>query len=201
VLGQTPEVPVGPFPHNEITTQPVVEPDGGRAALMRTVAALQRSLTALQQLQLQMKQARWNVSGTLFYPLHRMLAEHDRAIDTSINLCAERLLAVGASADGRLTTIAKTAGLPEMPGGFLDDAQVLSWFTLAYKTVGEDLKDSARAIATSDPASSALLLTVERDIAQRQREMRAEFQSTATDPNRGGDLNDGKPMRPAPSPK
>ncbi len=33
-------------------------------------------LTELQQLQLQLKQAHWNVSGTLFYPLHLLLQEH-----------------------------------------------------------------------------------------------------------------------------
>jgi starvation-inducible DNA-binding protein len=182
------------FPQNEISTQPFVEPAGGRPALLRVVGALQRSLTALQQLHLQIKQAQWNVSGTLFYPLHRMLAEQALEVTRAIDQCAERLLAIGASADGRATTIVRTPGLPDMPGGFLDDAQVLSWFTLAYKTVGEDLKDASKDIADIDPASAGLLQDIERTIGRAQWHMRAEFQSTATDPNSGGDLNDGKPM-------
>ncbi|WP_158807415.1 Dps family protein [Beijerinckia sp. L45] len=188
----------GPFPRNDLTTQPIVEPAGGRPGLLHVVGALQRSLTALQQLELQIKQAQWNVSGTLFFPLHRMLAEQAQETTRWIDLCAERLLAVGASADGRGTTIVRTPGLPEMPGGFLDDAQVLSWFTLAYKTVGEDLKDSSKEIAEIDPASAGLLQEIERGIARAQWHMRGEFQSTATDPNTGSDLNDGKPVTPAP---
>lgn len=186
----------GAFPRNEITSQPIVEPAGGRPGLLRVIRALQHSLTALQQLELQIKQAQWNVSGTLFYPLHHMLADQAQDVARAIDLCAERLLVVGASADGRATTIAHAVGLPEMPGGFLDDAQVLSWFTLAYKTVGEDLKDASKEIAEVDPASAALLQEIERGIGRDQWQMRAEFQSTATDPNRGSDLNDGKPMVP-----
>lgn len=184
----------GPFPRNDITAQPMIEAAGGRPGLLRVVGALQRALTALQQLELQIKQAQWNVSGTLFFPLHRMLGEQAQETARWVDLCAERLLAVGASADGRAMTIVRTVGLPEMPGGFLDDAQVLSWFTLAYKTVGEDVKDASKEIAEIDPASAGLLQEIERGIARAQWHMRAEFQSTATDPNTGSDLNDGKPV-------
>jgi starvation-inducible DNA-binding protein len=195
------EAPANSLPQNEITTQPIVDPPGGRPALLRVIGALQRSLTALQQLELQIKQAQWNVSGTLFLPLHRALAEQAEEVSRAIDLCAERLLAVGASADGRASTIARMAGLPELPSGFLDDAQVLSWFTLAYKTVGEALRDASKDIADIDPASAGLLQGIERTIGIAQWHMRAEFQSTPTDPNSGGELNDGKSVQTPSPPK
>jgi hypothetical protein len=37
-----------------------------------------------------------------------------------------------------LGLIVRTSGVPEIPGGFLDDAQILAWFTNAYKRVGEE---------------------------------------------------------------
>lgn len=193
-LAQQPGPDRGPFPRNEISAQPTIDLPGGHAALAPTVAALQRSLTALQQMDAEIRQARWNVSGTLFHPLRQMLEAQHQTLDHDIDLCAERLLAIGASADGRIATIARTKGLPELPGGFLDDAQVLTWFTLAYKALGEDILAAAKEVAPLDPASASLLEAIERDVARAQWQMRAEFQSTATDPNRGTDINGGKPV-------
>ena len=66
--------PLGTFPTNTVTNRPYVSPEGGQDGYRQTVGALQRSLTELQQLSLQIKEAHWNVSGTLFYTLARAAA-------------------------------------------------------------------------------------------------------------------------------
>ena len=182
---------VGRFPTNQVTNRPYVSPEGGAEGYKKTVGALQRTLTELQQLQLQTKQAHWNVSGTLFYPLHLLLQEHYEGLSKYADMCAERLLAIGSSADGRANTIIRTSGVPEIPGGFLDDAQVIVWFTNAYKKVGEEIRAGVKDTNEPDPTSSNLLQEIENAIDKYQWQMRAHYQRTATDPNSGKDLNNG----------
>ena len=184
--------PLGTFPTNTVTNRPYVSPEGGQAGYRQTVGALQRTLTELQQLSLQIKEAHWNVSGTLFYTLHALLQEHYDGVDKYKDMVAERLLAIGSSADGRATTIVKTSALPEMPGGYIDDAQVIAWFTNAYKQVAEEVRAGIKDTEKPDPTTSNLLQTVEDGIDKYQWQMRAFVQATQTDPNTGADVNDGK---------
>lgn len=190
----TSQQPIGPFPTNEISQQPWIDLGAGEEGRKKDVAALQQTLTELQQLQLQTKQAHWNASGTLYYPLHLLLQEHYEGLSKYADTIAERLLAVGASADGRPNTIVKTSGVPEIPGGFLDDAQILVWFTNAYKRVGEEVNTAIKATEKVDPTTSNLLQEVEHGVAKYQWQMRAQLQRTGTDPNTGWDLNNNKPV-------
>lgn len=197
---------LGAFPTNEISRQPVIDLGAGEDGVKKDITALQQTLTELQQLQLQTKQAHWNASGTLYYPLHLLLQEHYEGLSKYADTIAERLLAVGASADGRANTIVRTSGVPEIPGGFLDDAQILVWFTNAYKRVGEEVHAAIKTTEDVDPTTSNLLQEVEHGIAKYQWQMRAQLQRTHTDPNTGWDLNDNKPVdlqgqqAPAPAP-
>jgi len=186
--------PVGAFPTNEVSRQPVIDLGAGEDGMKKDVAALQQTLTELQQLQLQTKQAHWNASGTLYYPLHLLLQEHYEGLSKYADTIAERLLSIGVSADGRANTIVKTSGVPEIPGGFLDDAQILVWFTNAYKRVGEEVHAAIKTTEDVDPTTSNLLQEVEHGIAKYQWQMRAQLQRTHTDPNTGWDLNDNKPV-------
>ena len=186
--------PLGTFPTNTVTNRPYVSPEGGQEGYRQTVGALQRTLTELQQLSLQIKEAHWNVSGTLFYTLHELLQEHYEGVDKDKDMVAERLLAIGSSADGRATTIVKTSSLPEIPGGYIDDAQVIAWFTNAYKQVAEEVRAGIKDTEKPDPTTSNLLQTVDDNIDKYQWQMRAFVQGTQTDPNTGFDTNNNKPI-------
>ncbi len=186
--------PLGSFPTNTVTNRPFLSPQGGAEGYRATVGALQRTLTELQQLQLQIKQAHWNVSGTLWYPLHLLLQEHYESIAGFADRVAERLLAVGASANGRARTIVETSMISEFPGGFVDDAQVVVWFINHYLTVGGMVRQAVRDTDEPDPTTSNLLQEVDQAIAKFQWQMRAHYQATPTDPNNGQDLNAGRPV-------
>ena len=186
--------PVGSFPTNTITNRPFVGPQDGAEGYKTTVAALQRTLTELQQIQLQLKQSHWNVSGTLWYTLHELLQEHYEAVSKLADRVAERLLAIGSSSDGRASTIVKTSSLPEMPGGYQDDAAVIVWWTNAYKLVADGTRAAIRDTDEPDPTTSNLLQEVEAALDKYQWQMRAFVQATPTDPNEGRDINAGKPV-------
>ncbi len=186
--------PVGSFPTNTVTNRPFIGPQQGNGGYKTTVAALQKTLTELQQLQLQLKQSHWNVSGTLWYTLHGLLQEHYEGVSKYADRVAERLLAIGSSADGRATTIVQTSRIPEIPGGFQDDAQVIAWWTSAYKVVGDEVRQAIRDTNEPDPTTSNLLQEVDSVISKYQWQVRAFVQATPTDPNTGWDLNNNKPV-------
>jgi len=178
------------LPVNQFSTLP----KSGTDDLTKSTRALQATLTELQQLSLQTKQAHWNVSGTLFWPLHEMLQEHYEGVSKYADEVAERLLSIGSSSDGRAPTIVETSGLAEIQGGFIDDARVLTFFISQYQTVGARIKKRVDDIEKVDPTSANLLQEVESFIEKYQWQVRAEFQPTQTDPNTGVDINNNKPV-------
>jgi starvation-inducible DNA-binding protein len=81
------------------------------------VDVLQPLLVELTDLALTGKQAHWNVTGPQFLSVHGQL---DTLVDDARGWgdeVAERLLAVGASADGRVTTVAAASPFAEFPAG------------------------------------------------------------------------------------
>lgn len=179
-----------PLPYNRATTLP----SSGTTDLKKSVQALQNTLTELQALQLQTKQAHWNVSGTLWYTLHELLQDHYEGISKYADDVAERQLSVGASSDGRAITIVAASRLPEIPGGFLDDAQVIQFFTYQYETVGQRIYSRVKDVEDADPTTANLLQEVEHTIEKYQWQMRAFLQTTPRDPNTGSYLNNGQPV-------
>lgn len=179
-----------PLPYNTASRLPAAGTDD----LQKSVAALQNTLTELQALQLQTKQAHWNVSGTLWYTLHGLLQDHYELISKFADDVAERQLSVGASSDGRAITIVAASRLPEIPGGFLDDAQVIQFFIYQYETVGQRIHQRVNDVEKVDPTTANLLQEVEHGIEKDQWQMRAFLQPTPKDPNSGLDINNNKPV-------
>lgn len=196
-LAQT-QPQTGPFPLNSVTDRVHSGPQAGD--LRNSIQALQQALTELQQLQLQTKQAHWNVSGTLFYPLHELLQEHYEGVAKYADEVAERLQSVGVSSDGRANTIIRTSRIPEFPGGFVDDGKVIQWFSQYYRVTSDELGQGIKATNDTDPTTGNLLQEVQHAIDKYQWQMRAMIQSTPTDPNTGADLNNSRPLAPAGTP-
>ncbi len=183
---------VSEVPNNAVTNRLHDGPQGND--LRPSIAALQTTLTELQQLQLQLKQAHWNVSGTLFYTLHELLQEHYEGTAKYADMIAERLQSIGVSSDGRATTIVRTSRQPEIPGGFLDDAFVISTFATNYRTVSDEIGQGIESTSESDPTTSNLLQEVQAAIDKYQWQVRAFVQASNTDPNTGADINNGQPV-------
>ena len=154
---------------------PKIAPEA-RADLETVGAALQGQLTELQNLALQAKQAHWNVSGTLYYPLHELLQEHYEGYSEYADRVAERMLSIGVSSDGRAETIVETANMTTIPGGFIDDAEVLRFFIGELKLVGDRTRQRIRDTEDLDPTSANLLQEVEYILGQYQWQYRAHAQ-------------------------
>lgn len=114
---------------------------------------------------------------------------------------AERLQSIGVSSDGRANTILRTSKVPEIQGGFFDDAQVLLWSSRYYKVVSDEIGQGIKATNDSDPTTSNLLQEVQDVIDNKyQWQMLAHLQSTPTDPNTGASVSNNQPVAPAGAP-
>jgi len=129
----------------------------GFQASPELAASLQRVLIDLIELQLQGKQAHWNVVGTNFRDLHLQLDELVDFTRTSSDTIAERMRALGAVPDGRSDTVAATTSLPQIPGFEHNASEVVDLITTAtYAAVGT-LRDVHDAVDDADPSTADLL--------------------------------------------
>lgn len=129
------------------------------------VALLNETLASSVHLQLQAKQAHWNVKGPSFFQLHELFDQvYTEATEWSDSL-AERAVQLGGLADSTLETVirrTKLAAYPlELPGG-RDHADALSnGLAVFAKSVHVGI---GKADALGDPATADLYTEIARDV-------------------------------------
>ena len=116
---------------------------------------LQKVLVDLLELQLQGKQAHWNVVGTNFRDTHRQLDEIIDAAREFSDTVAERMRALHAVPDGRTDTIAETTSLPAFPAGEVSTTDTIDLITARLDAVVGTIRDVHDAIDEEDPAVMA----------------------------------------------
>jgi starvation-inducible DNA-binding protein len=84
-------------------------PESTRAAM---VQLLNQRLADSVDLQLQTKQAHWNVRGPSFYSLHKLFDEVNESVSEFTDVIAERAAALGGIAEGTVATAASRTSLP-----------------------------------------------------------------------------------------
>jgi len=76
---------------------------------------LNERLADLIDLQLQAKQAHWNVKGPHFIGLHELFDSVNAEVAGFVDDVAERAVALGGTVHGTATTVAKQSNLPAYP--------------------------------------------------------------------------------------
>jgi len=138
----------------------------GRAAALdvdRRLAAagiLQELLIDLVDLSLQGKQAHWNVRGRMFRDLHLLLDEIVDAARAAADQVAERCLALGVAADGRLAIVAGATHLEAFPEGRIEDHQVVELLVARLQTVSQVGRSRLSELGTVDQVSQDLVSEV-----------------------------------------
>jgi starvation-inducible DNA-binding protein len=131
----------------------------------KSVALLGKSLVTAIDTQRHAKQAHWNVQGPNFIALHLLFDEvHGAAIEWA-DLCAERLVALGGTADGRLQNVAERTELASYPietkEGAAHVRQLASTLAAFGHEVREAIGDSDDA---GDPTTSDLFTQISRSV-------------------------------------
>lgn len=118
---------------------------------------MQKVLVDLLELQMQGKQAHWNVVGKNFRDTHRVLDEIiDEAREFS-DTVAERMRALHGVPDGRSDTVADTTTLPEYPQGEVDTAETVDLVTERLEATIGTIRDVHDAVDEEDPTSADVL--------------------------------------------
>lgn len=127
-----------------------------------TVTHLQHCLVDLIDLQMQCKQAHWNLVGKRFYPLHLQLDEIAQSARESGDEVAERITALDGTADGRVATVAAESTLEPFPAGRPRDKEVVTFIADRLAAVVATLRQGIDGLQEADPVSQNML----QDICQ-----------------------------------
>ncbi len=119
--------------------------------------ALQRMLVDVVELQLQCKQAHWNIVGSNFRDLHLQLDEIVATARAFGDAIAERLRALHAVPDGRSETVSATTSLPEFPSGEIETRIAVDLVTHRLDATVHTAREIHDAVDAEDPTSADLL--------------------------------------------
>lgn len=128
--------------------------------LAQTVSLLQQSLVDLVDLSLLLKQAHWNVLGNNFRSVHLQLDEILITVRDAGDEIAERIVALGETADGRSATVAKDSRLAAYPEGFKDVPSTISAVADAVDTSIVGLRAAIEGLGDLDPVSEDLCIGI-----------------------------------------
>ena len=127
---------------------------------------LQKVLVDLLELQLQGKQAHWNVVGSNFRDTHRQLDEIIAAARSFSDTVAERMRALHALPDGRSDTVAETTTLPEFPYGEVDTTETIDLVTERLEATIATVREVHDPVDEEDPTSADILHAVLESLEQ-----------------------------------
>lgn len=123
-----------------------------------TVArVLQDSLVDLIDLSLQAKQAHWNVQGPRFKSVHEHLDLLTDEIRLAYDDVAERKVAMGFPADGRVSALSAGSGLAAYPSGFQKDTVVVDHFISRLEGLARRFRERTEVTGPIDAVTTDML--------------------------------------------
>lgn len=110
-------------------------------------------------LQCQMKQAHWNVKGPHFIGLHELFDQIDEAVESYVDLIAERIVQLGGIAEGTARVAASRSQLEEYPRDIADGSAHVEAVARALSTFGHAARSTISEAEELDDADTADLFT------------------------------------------
>src|SRR5438477_7425816 len=110
-------------------------------------------------LQTQLKQAHWNVKGPHFIALHELFDQIDEAVESYVDLIAERIVQLGGIAEGTVRSAAARSRLEEYPLDIADGRAHVEAVTKALSTFGHEVRNTINQADKLDDAGTADIFT------------------------------------------
>jgi starvation-inducible DNA-binding protein len=171
-------------------------PLNGDAERRQSITALQQLTVDLLALHNMYKEAHWDLTGPLFLPLHEYFQRQADLYLQQADLFAERVLQLGASVDGRFSTIASTTKLAELPDGYLTDDHALKLLLDRVTVFQKEVYELIGKTEASDPPTSNKLQDLAHAVDKDLWQLRAHLQKPSA---RRGDLPWTRYQAPDPS--
>lgn len=118
----------------------------------------QRLATAID-LQMQLKQAHWNVKGPNFISLHKLFDEAYREVENYVDLIAERIVQFGGIAQGTVRSSAASTELADYPAAIADGLAHVEAVARALSTFGEEARSMIVEANVLEDAGTADMFT------------------------------------------
>ena len=116
---------------------------------------INQRLADVIDLQLQLKQAHWNVKGPSFIGLHELFDKIAEEVEDYTDMIAERIVQLGGIAEGTVRTAAKRSRIEEYPLTIGDGMAHVEAVSKALSTFGREARmsiDEANALEDADTA-------------------------------------------------
>jgi len=117
---------------------------------------LNRRLADAIDLQLQLKQAHWNVKGPHFIGLHELFDKIAEEVETYVDEIAERIVQLGGIAQGTVRAAAARSRLEEYPPTIADGLAHVEAVAKALSTFGREARVSIEEANALDDADSRM---------------------------------------------
>ena len=116
---------------------------------------------------MQMKRAHWNVKGPHFIGLDELFDQIDEAVESYVDLIAERIVQLGGIAEGTVRLAASRTRLPEYPLEIAEGMAHVEAVARALSTFGKEVRSTIDEANALDDAGTADLFTeISRGIDQ-----------------------------------
>jgi starvation-inducible DNA-binding protein len=122
-------------------------------------ALLNQRLADAVDLQMQMKQAHWNVKGPSFIGLHELFDKVAEAVEGYVDEIAERIVQLGGVAEGTLRMAAARSRLTEYSPENSEGMAHVEGVARALSTFGQEARNTINEADELDDADTADLFT------------------------------------------
>src|SRR5205823_1860617 len=144
---------------SEMPTMYETENDISQPRRVQLNALMNQRLADAVDLQMQMKQAHWNVKGPHFIGLHELFDQIDEAIESYVDLIAERIVQLGGVAEGTVRVAAARSRLEEYPLTIADGQAHVEAVAKALSTFGHEARKTIDEAEELDDADTADIFT------------------------------------------
>jgi starvation-inducible DNA-binding protein len=145
--------------------------------------ALQAAVVLMVDLQLQAKQAHWNVVGRSFRSVHTHLDDIVDLARDGADTFAERMRALGAYPDARAGVVASTSTLLAAAEGPRSTEQAARGVSIRLRLAAEALRQAHTTVETLDPPTADLFNQVVVEVEKHAWMLEAEVAPHGTDPS------------------
>ena len=143
----------------------------------RVAASLQDRLHALNDLQLTLKHAHWNVVGRNFIAVHEMLDPQIDMVREAVDALAERMATMGVAPVGTPGALVRHRSWDDYSLGRASSAEHLAALDLVYQGVISDHRRTAQEVGDADPVTEGLLFEQVGALEQFHWFVRAHLES------------------------
>jgi starvation-inducible DNA-binding protein len=129
------------------------------AARKQIIELLQPRLAETIDLNLQSKQAHWNVKGPHFLALHQLFDQVYEKTGEAVDTLAERIVQLGGTADGTIQAVAKASKLTAYPMTISTGKEHLEALAGAVALAGKSVRKAIDHATEMRDADTADILT------------------------------------------